>query len=131
MIALTDDDCYVAEDYVDAVLAAFDGRPDVGVLGGRILLFDPDDARVTIDERDHPVEMAPHSFVVAGAIKGANLSFRREALQKIGGFDPGLGAGTPFPCEDIDAVAARAVGRLQGPLRSAAAGAAPSSPARR
>ena len=106
VIALTDDDCYVAEDYVDAVLAAFDGRPDVGVLGGRILLFDPDDARVTIDERDHPAEMAPRSFVVAGAIKGANLSFRREALQKIDGFDPGLGAGTPFPCEDIDAVAA-------------------------
>jgi hypothetical protein len=61
---------------------------------------------VTIDERDYPVEMAPHSFVSAGAIKGANLSFRREALQRIGGFDPKLGAGTPFPCEDIDAVAA-------------------------
>ena len=82
VISLTDDDCYVAEDYVDAVLAAFDGRPDVGVLGGRILLFDPADARVTIDERDYPVEMAPHAFVEAGAIKGANLSFRREALQK-------------------------------------------------
>jgi GT2 family glycosyltransferase len=106
VVSLTDDDCYVAEDYVDAVLAAFDGRPDVGVLGGRILLFDPADARVTIDERDYPVEMAPHAFVSAGAIKGANLSFRREALQKVGGFDPELGAGTPFPCEDIDAVAA-------------------------
>ena len=106
VIALTDDDCYVAEDFVDAVLAAFDGHPDVGVLGGRILLFDSADARVTIDERDYPVEMAPQSFVSAGAIKGANLSFRREALQRIGGFDPQLGAGTPFPCEDIDAVAA-------------------------
>ena len=42
IIAWTDDDCYVAEDYVDAVLAAFDGRPDVGAVGGRILLFDPD-----------------------------------------------------------------------------------------
>jgi len=106
LISLTDDDCYVAEDYVDAVIAAFEGRRDVGVLGGRILLFDPADARVTIDERDYPVEIAPYSFVVAGAIKGANLSFRREALQAINGFDPGLGAGTPFPCEDIDAVAA-------------------------
>jgi glycosyltransferase involved in cell wall biosynthesis len=106
LISLTDDDCYVAEDYVDAVIAAFEGRPDVGVLGGRILLFDPEDARVTIDERDYPVEIAPHSFVVAGAIKGANLSFRRGALEAIGGFDPELGAGTLFPCEDIDAVAA-------------------------
>lgn len=106
LIAFTDDDCYVAEDYVDAVIAAFDGRPEVGVLGGRILLFDPADARVTIDERDYPAELAPHSFVAAGAIKGANLTFRREALQAVGGFDPELGAGTPFPCEDIDAVAA-------------------------
>ncbi|WP_162917515.1 glycosyltransferase family 2 protein [Dongia deserti] len=106
LVTLTDDDCYVAEDYVDAILAAFDGRPDIGVLGGRILLFDPADARVTIDERDYAVEIAPYSFVIAGAIKGANLSFRREALQAIGGFDPELGAGTPFPCEDIDAVAA-------------------------
>jgi len=106
LISLTDDDCYVAEDYVDSILAAFDGRPDVGVLGGRILLFDPEDARVTIDERDHPVEIAPRSFVAAGALKGANLSFRREALEAIGGFDPELGAGTPFPCEDLDAVAA-------------------------
>jgi GT2 family glycosyltransferase len=105
LISLTDDDCYVAADFVDAVVQAFEGRPDVGVLGGRILLFDPADARVTIDERDHPIEIAPHSFVIAGALKGANLSFRREALQAIGGFDPALGAGTPFPCEDIDAVA--------------------------
>jgi GT2 family glycosyltransferase len=106
LVSLTDDDCYLAEDYVDAVVTAFEGRPDVGVLGGRILLFDPADARITIDERDYPVEIAPYSFVVAGAIKGANLSFRREALQAVDGFDPGLGAGTPFPCEDIDAVAA-------------------------
>ena len=105
LLSFTDDDCYVAADYVDAVLAAFRDRPDVGVLGGRILLFDPEDARVTIDERDYPVEIAPRSFVVAGAVKGANLSFRREALQAIGGFDPELGAGTPFPCEDVDAVA--------------------------
>jgi GT2 family glycosyltransferase len=106
LISLTDDDCYVAEDYVDAVIAAFDGRPDVGVVGGRILLFDPEDARVTIDERDYPVDFAPNSFVVAGNMKGANLSFRRAALQAIGGFDPELGAGTRFPCEDTVAIAA-------------------------
>ena len=105
LIALTDDDCYVAEDFVDAVVDAFKGRPDVGVIGGRILLFDPADARVTICERDHPLEFAPYSFAVAGDIKGANLSFRREALQAIGGFDADLGAGTRFPCEDTVAIA--------------------------
>ena len=106
IISWTDDDCYVAEDYVDAVLAAFDGRPDVGAVGGRILLFDPEDARVTIDERDYPVEVQPRSFVKAGAFKGANLAFRREALEAIGGFDPEFGVGSSFPGGDIDAVAA-------------------------
>src|SRR5262245_764893 len=43
LLSFTDDDCYVAEDYVDAVVAAFHGRPDVGVVGGRILLFDTRD----------------------------------------------------------------------------------------
>ena len=106
LIALTDDDCYVVEDFVDAVVAAFEGRPDVGVVGGRILLFDPADARVTICERDYPMEIAPQSFVIAGVIKGANLSFRRAALEAAGGFDPDLGAGTRFPCEDMVAIAA-------------------------
>ena len=106
IISWTDDDCYVAEDYVDAVLAAFGGRPDVGAVRGRILLFDPEDARVTIDERAHPVEVAPRSFVKAGAFKGANLSFRREALETIGGFDPEFGVGSSFPGGDIDTVAA-------------------------
>ena len=106
IISWTDGDCYVAQDYVDAVLAACGGRTDVGAVGGRILLFDPEDARVTIDERAHPGEVAPRSFVKAGAFKGANLSFRREALETIGGFDPEFGVGSSFPGGDIDTVAA-------------------------
>jgi len=106
LICFTDDDCYLAPDYVDAISEAFRRRPHLGCLGGRILLFDPQDARVTIDERDAPSEIAPYRFMPAGALQGANLSFRRETLERIGGFDPSLGAGTPFPCEDVDAVAA-------------------------
>jgi GT2 family glycosyltransferase len=34
------------------------------------------------------------------------MAFRREALERIGGFDERLGAGTPFPSEDLDAAAA-------------------------
>jgi len=33
------------------------------------------------------------------------MAFRRSVLELIGGFDERLGAGTRFPCEDIDAVA--------------------------
>ena len=33
------------------------------------------------------------------------MAFRRDALVACGGFDERLGAGTRFPCEDIDAAA--------------------------
>jgi GT2 family glycosyltransferase len=105
-VCFTDDDCYVASDFIDAILKAFEGWPQVGAIGGRILLHDPADARVTIDEREEPALYPTHTVLEAGQIQGANVSFRRRALEESGGFDPDLGAGTPFPAEDVDAVAA-------------------------
>lgn len=35
------------------------------------------------------------------------MAFRRNVIERVGAFDPSLGAGTPFRCEDID-YAARA-----------------------
>lgn len=106
IVLFTDDDCYVAPDLVDAALAAFRAFPDVGLIGGRILLHDPADFPVTIDERTEPVAIAPWSFAPPGTLQGANFAFRRNVLETVGGIDTMLGAGTPFPCEDIDAVAA-------------------------
>lgn len=106
IILFTDDDCYVAPDIVDATLAAFESHPDVGLMGGRILLHDPDDYPVTIDERTEAEAIEPRRFAPPGTLQGANFAFRRSALERIGGIDAMFGAGTPFPCEDIDAVAA-------------------------
>lgn len=106
IISFTDDDCYVAGDYVDRVVEVFREHPEVGCVGGQIRLYDPTDARITIDERDSACQWAPCRFLMAGEFHGANLSFRAKALWHSGGFDPELGAGTPFPCEDADAVAA-------------------------
>jgi glycosyltransferase involved in cell wall biosynthesis len=105
IIAFSDDDCYPAPDFVDAVWDAFKRRPE-GCIGGRILLYDPMDYPVTIDERTQPTTLPPRSFVPAGELQGANLSLRREVLEAIGGVDPAFGAGTRFPCEDVDVVAA-------------------------
>ena len=106
IVAFTDDDCYPSSDFVDAILAAFADHPGAGVIGGRILLHNPNHARITIEESDAPRVYPKRTFVRAGTLQGANLAFRREALQAIGGIDPELGAGTRFPCEDIDAVTA-------------------------
>lgn len=108
IVAFTDDDCYPSPGYVDNLVDAFRRSPDVGYMGGRILLWDEDDARLTIDYREQAEEIAPYHFIPAGMLQGANLAFRREILEKIGGVDRELGTGTPFPCEDVDLIAAAA-----------------------
>lgn len=106
LVALTDDDCYPAPDYVDAIVAAFADHSDAGAIGGRILLYNPKHARITIDEDPLRRTYLRRTFVHPGALHGANIVFRRTTLETIGGIDPELGAGTRFPCEDIDAVTA-------------------------
>lgn len=105
ILAFTDDDCLVDSGYIDELVSAFDRCPDVGVIGGWIGLYNPDHLPLTIDERTDVVRHEAHSFVCPGAFHGANLSFKADALARSGGFDPYLGAGTPYPCEDIEAVA--------------------------
>ena len=102
LLLFTDDDCYVAPDILDATVAAF-ADPAVGFVTGRVRLFDPADARVTINESLEPLRFAAGSFVPAGAVKGANLAFRRAVLDAIGPFDPLFGSGAHFPAEDADA----------------------------
>jgi hypothetical protein len=102
IVAFTDDDCYPSEDFPDTICEAFAGDPGLGFVGGRVLLWDPDDAPVTIQLRNEPMIIKPYSFVPAGLIHGANMAFRRTVLEDVGGFDPMLGAGTPFPAEDCD-----------------------------
>jgi glycosyltransferase involved in cell wall biosynthesis len=104
IVAFTDDDCYVAPDYLLRIRDAF-VDPLLGFIGGRVWLFDPTDARVTIKERIEPDRIPPHTFLPAGHVHGANMAIRRRVIHEVGDFDPMLGAGTPFPCEDVDLLA--------------------------
>jgi glycosyltransferase involved in cell wall biosynthesis len=101
IVAFTDDDCYPREDFLDSVLTSFTRSP-VAYIGGRILLFDPADFPITIQTQLSPVAISPHAFIPAGLIQGANMAVLRAALLDCGGFDEFLGAGTPFPSEDLD-----------------------------
>ncbi len=106
VIAFTDDDCYVGENYVACMMAALDEDSSVGVVAGRVQRADPALLKTAVIERDQRRRWPPRSFVAAGDALTANMAFRREALESTGGFDPILGSGTPFPSEDIDAFAA-------------------------
>lgn len=99
IIAFTDDDCYVAPDFIDQMWAIFQDKC-VGYASGRVLLHDPNDAKITINES--PVANLYSSGVClpVGLIQGANMAFRRVALNQAGLFDPIFGAGAKFAGED-------------------------------
>jgi GT2 family glycosyltransferase len=106
IVAFTDDDCYPEPAWLTDIAACFAERRKLGFIGGRILLYSASDLPVTINTAADRQEFTPGTLIPPGAIQGANMAFRRAALEEVGGFDSRLGAGTPYPCEDIDAAAA-------------------------
>ena len=102
IVAMTDDDCVLHRDYLIAIVNAFAATPGPAVIGGRILLGDPADLRVTVKLEDHAMVANPRAFP-GGFVMGANLAFNADALGRIGGFDERFGAGAPFvAAEDTD-----------------------------
>lgn len=107
IVAYLDDDCYPAEDYLDAIHNCFAENSNLGFVSGRILLYDETDLRMTIQESLRHVSLTPKSFVLPGFIQGANSAFRRASLAQVDGFDPRFGgAKGQFLAEELD-VAAR------------------------
>lgn len=105
IIAYTDDDCYPAPNLIDRILDRFEKDDRLGFLGGSVLPHDPGDAPVTILTTRESLTILPGAFVTPGVLIGANLAFRREVLEAIGGFDVTFGHGAGFPAEDVDAAA--------------------------
>jgi glycosyltransferase involved in cell wall biosynthesis len=104
-IAFTDDDCYPQADFVDSVVAVLDENKDLGFVGGKVLLFDPQDMPITIQTHNSRIALKSSSYLAAGVIHGANFAFRRTAFLATGGFDERFGAGRKYPCEDVDIMA--------------------------
>ena len=109
IVAFTDDDCYVFKNFIDATISAFNKKANIGFIGGRILLYDKSDLRLTIQESEEYLSIEPRSFITAGLVQGANMAFRRETLERIGGFDEYLYSGA-----DIEAVAAASWAGIAG-----------------
>lgn len=105
LIFFTDDDCYLEPEFFTKFeKAVIESGVDYG--GGQILLYSADDdERIANLKVTEIKQIAPHTAVVkAGVIQGANMFFHRRVFDAIGAFDPNLGAGTPFSCEDIEMV---------------------------
>ena len=104
LVAFTDDDCYVAEDYFSELADSYrTGAFDYS--GGRVFMYDPSAAWCAGTEQTAFELIPPHSFIAAGRVQGANIMMRRAVYERVGPFDPALGAGTRFRCEDVDYIA--------------------------
>jgi GT2 family glycosyltransferase len=73
------------------------------VLGGRVLLHDPNDLPLTILTSPQAADYGSGTFVPPGRIIGACLAIHRALFVELGGFDTRLGAGSSFRSgEDYD-----------------------------
>jgi GT2 family glycosyltransferase len=102
IVFLTDDDCYPDPDLLTRIEECLGEDPRLGFVGGRVLLHDPADARVTIQESETRALFPPDTFVEPGKIHGANLAIRKTVLEAVGGFDERFGPGTRFIAEDTE-----------------------------
>ncbi|MBR0670157.1 glycosyltransferase [Neoroseomonas soli] len=102
IIAHTDDDCLVAEDWIERILGNLAAAPEIDFLSGRADLHDPADLPVSIMTSDQPAVMGPRDMPYHVVI-GCNMAFRRRVAERIGGWDPRFGAGAPLrAAEEID-----------------------------
>jgi glycosyltransferase involved in cell wall biosynthesis len=105
IVAYTDDDCYPAEGYLDAVFDCLSEGPRLGYVGGRVLSYGPGDYNLTRQDSLERLSFPPGSFIRPGVLQGASLAFRRAALAQVGGFDPWFGAGALFTAEEPELLA--------------------------
>lgn len=98
VVAFTDDDVLVAENWLDEIHREFTGDPSLSILGGRVLLADEKLQRATLvvcEERSYFGLPEGVNFAI-----GANMAFRRELFDRIGLFDVRLGPGKFFAGSD-------------------------------
>lgn len=113
ILAFTDDDCYPEPDFLEQIVKVFED-PAISYMGGRILLYEATDAPFAIRTDTNRTTIPPSSFIPAGLIQGANMAVRRSLIETIGGFDPMLGAGTAFACEDVEFVTRASTAGFEG-----------------
>ena len=99
LLAFTDDDCVVPNDWIESIAAAFEAESDADLLYGQVLPVErnDDDRKLTpwlpLD-RTERIGPDDERFRVIGM--GANFAARRRLFDRVGGFDEILGGGGPL-----------------------------------
>ncbi len=97
VVAFTDDDCRVAPDWIERMLAVFRADPGVAVVCGRVR------APAGADAIGLTPVFEPRTRVYAGKLAppgewgiSANMGVRRDVFRAVGPFDDLLGVGAPL-----------------------------------
>jgi GT2 family glycosyltransferase len=96
VVAYLDDDCLVDEDWVEQLGQTYASHPSAAGVGGRITdarwKYDPTAPVGRVDELGRVTSNFfgdPGGAPAVDILPGGNMSFRREWLERVGGFDPG------------------------------------------
>ena len=95
VVVLLDDDLTVEGGYLDAVERFFSEHPEFAAMAGRILPAEDPEAKVGANwiYLDLPIFDRGDRVVEVPGVLGANMAFRRSALDAVGLFDERLGPG--------------------------------------
>jgi len=109
VLAFTDDDCLARRDWVGALARAFSGEEELAAVTGGSLPEPSDcaDPRILAATTWHSAEPRVYTRPVDPSTVGGgfNLSVRKSWLDRIGPFDPELGAGGRYrSAEDTDLI---------------------------
>ncbi|ARV61767.1 hypothetical protein BZZ01_26900 [Nostocales cyanobacterium HT-58-2] len=111
LLAFVDDDVIVDRKWLEGLMEAWAENPDAAAFTGLVLPYElVTDAQILFEQRGgfrRGFDKIRYGQVLAGnplhpcgaGIFGAgcNMAFRREILQKLGGFDEALDTGAPLP----------------------------------
>ena len=115
LLAFLDDDVVIDRDWLSGLWEAWSENPDAAAFTGPVLPYELDTEAQIMFERQggfhegpgkgfkkerygqsrSDISFYPHKADRFGA--GANMAFRRDILQQIGGFDEALDTGAPLP----------------------------------
>lgn len=117
ILVFTDDDCFFEINYFKHLLYHCQSS-NIDFGGGQILPSNfEDDERVASFTFQKPIKIEPYCyFIKPGQIQGANMFFKRSVFDQVGGFRDDMGAGTLFPCEDIEMACRASNGGFSGIL---------------
>jgi glycosyltransferase involved in cell wall biosynthesis len=93
IVLFTDDDVRIPADWLAGMTLMF-GDQDTHIVQGRIVLAES--IVLPWMEWVHRAGLAEFTGDEAKTVIGANFGFRRTAWEKVGGFDPRFGPGTPI-----------------------------------